>query len=366
MTDNYDPTSRIWQVTPDLLGVLDKEGVFMKTNPAWFTTLGRTPEDIETKLFFEFLHPDDMAITAKAFVDVQHGRPVLDLINRYRHADGTYRWLSWNAVPVEDLYYCSARDVTRAHDDRTALALRDKEAKLREQFISILGHDLRNPLAGAACAVENLRMREGLSSDGELMATSATQSLRRMSHLIDDVLDFARARLGGDIGIDSRPGTRLEPVLRRTVDEIALAHPEVTIEQMYEFSDPVTCDPERVAQLVSNLLGNAVFHGEPGGTVLIHAQDVGADVAVAVSNKGGKIPAAVKALLFEPFTRAEPGSSQNGLGLGLFIAKQIAKGHGGDIEVESSGTETTFTFKMPRGMRLVDTISDPIHHLRTA
>ncbi|WP_235962650.1 PAS domain-containing sensor histidine kinase [Jannaschia marina] len=353
MLENLDPESLVWRITPDLLAVTDADGIFKRTNPAWLETLGRMPDDIESRLFFDFVHPDDIAKTAKAFVDIQCGRPILGFENRYRHKDGSYRWLSWNAVPCDGVYYCSARDVTRAKEDESVRARQAAEAQLREQFISILGHDLRNPLAGAACAMEFLRDREELSDRGHIVLGTAEEALQRMCRLIDDVLDFARARLGGDIGIETQQGVALRHVLAHTVAELRLAHPETTFEEIYAFADPVTCDPDRIAQVISNLLANAVFHGEPGGTVRIHARDIGADLSIAVTNRGGQIPPAVKALLFEPFKRAEPGSSQNGLGLGLFISKQIADRHSGDIEVISGDGETTFTLRLPRGPRLV-------------
>lgn len=358
-----DDQSLTWKVTPDLLGVLDADGKFMRTNPAWFAVLGRTSEEIESRLFFDFIHPDDMAITAKAFVDIQHGRPILQFENRYRHKDGSYRRLSWNAVPEADLFVCSARDVTDAKDREDRLARAQADAVLREQFISILGHDLRNPLAGASCAVQFLE-REVLSERGRIVLNTANLSLQRMSKLIDDVLDFARARLGGDIGVSLKPDARLKPVLQQTVNEMKLANPTIQWQEILDFADPVSCDPDRIAQLISNLLGNAIFHGEPGGTIRIHARDAGPNLLVSVTNRGGQIPQEIQTQLFEPFERAEPGSSQNGLGLGLYICKQIADGHNGDIEVESDGDETTFTLKMPRGRSLISLVTEPMVELR--
>ncbi len=350
--------SLTWEVTPDLLGVLDSEAKFMRTNPAWFATLGRTPEDIESRLFFDFIHPDDLAITAKAFVDVQRGKPVLGFENRYRHKDGSYRWLSWNAVPEGDLYICSARDVTSAKKNEDALEKAEADAELREQFISILGHDLRNPLAGAICSIEYLE-REDLSKNGKVMVETANQSLQRISRLIDDVLDFARARLGGDIGVKPQHESHLKPTLRQTVSEIKIANPDVHWEEIYDFSDPVTCDPDRIGQLVSNLLGNAIFHGDPSEGVRIHARDAGSNLMISVTNRGGTIPEKVREKLFEPFSRPEPGSSQNGLGLGLFISKKIADSHNGDIEVTSERGETTFTLILPRGRALLSLVPQP-------
>lgn len=348
MRDLLHTESLTWRITPDLLGVTDANGIFMRTNPAWLVTLGRMPEDIESRPFFDFVHPDDIGKTAKAFVDIQMGKPILQFENRYRHKDGSYRWLSWNAVPEGDVFVCNARDITAAKEAESTVMRQNVEAKLREEFIAILGHDLRNPLAGAACAVEFLMDREELTNNGVIALHTASLSLQRMSRLIDDVLDFARARLGGDVAIDKTDGIQLLPILQLTVEEIKYAHPEVAVQENYTFTDPVSCDPDRIAQLISNLLGNAVFHGEPGGTVQIDARDAGPDLQISITNRGGQIPPAVKALLFEPFKRAEPGSSQNGLGLGLYISKQIADRHGGDIEVESDAGETTFTLRIPR------------------
>lgn len=350
MLNTIDTHSLTWRVTPDLLGVTNSDGIFMQTNPAWFATLGRMPEDIESRPFFDFVHPDDVERTAEAFVEIQLGKPILQFENRYRHKDGSYRWLSWNAVPEGDNFVCNARDITAAKTAEGVVLRQQAEAELREQFMAILGHDLRNPLAGAACAVEFLADREELSERGITALHTASLSLQRMSRLIDDVLDFTRARLGGDVGVDPIDGIELQPILELIVEEIRYAHPDITLQEAYTLANPVTCDPDRIAQLVSNLLGNAVFHGEPGGEVRVEAADIGPDIAIAITNRGGQIPPDVKALLFEPFKRAEPGSSQNGLGLGLYISKQIAERHGGDIEVHSDVSETTFKLRIPRDM----------------
>jgi sigma-B regulation protein RsbU (phosphoserine phosphatase) len=358
-----DKHSLTWRVTPDLLGVLDADGKFMHTNPAWFKTLGRTSEEIESRLFFDFIHPDDMGITAKAFVEVQKGNPILQFENRYSHKDGSYRWLSWNAVPEGDIFVCSARDVTSMKEAVDGLAKSKADAQLREQFISMLGHDLRNPLAGATCAAEYLQ-REDLTERGQIILSTASQSLRRMSKLIDDVLDFARARLGGEIGIVPKPEAKLKPVIELTVAEIRLANPNTELEEIYDFDDPVLCDPDRIAQLLSNLMGNAVFHGDQDGAIRVHARDEGTNLLISITNKGGQIPDKVKALLFEPFKRAEPGSSMNGLGLGLYISKQIADSHNGDIDVVSDGTETTFTLKIPRKRSLLEPVANAFDQRR--
>lgn len=114
-----------------------------------------------------------MAITAKAFVDAQRCLPILQFENRYRQKDCTYRWLSWNAVPEGDVFVCPARDVTQMKQATEDLAKSKAGAELREQFISILGHDLRNPLAGVICAVQFLEREERC----EIVRDTANQSM---------------------------------------------------------------------------------------------------------------------------------------------------------------------------------------------
>lgn len=161
------------------------------------------------------------------------------------------------------------------------------------------------------------------------------------------MLDFARARLGGEIGVVAKPEAALKPVLQLAVAENKLANPDNAWEDIYDFVDPVTCDPDRIAQLLSNLLGNAIFRGDSDGRIRVHARDAGPNLLVSVTNKGGMISDEVQALLCKSFKRAEPGSSQNDLSLGLYISKQIADSHNGDIEVQSDGGEATFTLKIP-------------------
>ncbi|UWQ78639.1 PAS domain-containing sensor histidine kinase [Leisingera sp. S132] len=343
-----DRTSLTWKVTPDLLGVVDASGVFMDTNPAWFRTLGLLPEEIESRQFFDFLHPDDMSRTEAAFERVKHGQPVLQFENRYRHKDGSYRWLSWNAVPEGDRFYCNARDVTEAKMNAAHLADREQEARFREQFIAVLGHDLRNPLSAVGAALRLLENEPQSAKALEILALGR-QSVTRMSALINDILDFARSRLGEGIDIARSESTDLRPVLSQTVEEIRLANPGTPITESYSFADPMDCDTGRIAQLVSNLLSNAVTHGTPGKPVTVAADDDGGDFVLSVANHGDPIPAETMTLLFEPFTRSGTRESQNGLGLGLYIAQQIAAAHGGHLSAESDERLTVFTLRMPRG-----------------
>ena len=340
-------SSQTWLVTPDLLGVLNSEGYFEGTNPAWFATLGWRPEDIESRQFFDFIHPDDMAKTEAAFAAIQKGLPILMFENRYQHKDGSYRWLSWNAVPEGDRYYCSARDVTQDHENRSALSSREEEARFREQFIAVLGHDLRNPLSAVASAIR-IASREPQSDRVRAVLESANGSIMRMAGLIDDLMDFARSRLGEGITIDRIAAPSLADSLHVAVEEIRMANRQAVIEDVFDFEESLHCDPARLQQLLSNLLANALTHGEESRPIIVRAEDDAGDFRLSVTNFGKTIPDNIMESLFKPFVRGTVSESQQGLGLGLFIASEIARAHGGQLRAESRANQTTFEFRMPR------------------
>ena len=348
MPERAQRYSLTWQVTPDLLGILSDSGRFEHTNPAWLTTLGLHPEDIESREFFDFIHPDDIARTRDAFARIKSGHPILNFENRYRHKDGSYRWLSWNAVPEGGRYYCSARDISEHKETAAALQLSEAAARFRDQFIAVLGHDLRNPLAAIASA--NRLMRREAQSETTLELLDATKgAVDRMAALIDDVMDFARSQLGQGIAVDLSGDAPLKPLLEQAVKEIALAYPDARIETAFDFADPLICDPDRIAQLLSNLLSNAVTHGDSQKPIRVRAADRDGTFVLTVTNSGPPIPEKALAMLFQPFFRARLEDNQRGLGLGLFIATEIAKAHGGTLTVASDTAETVFTFEMPRG-----------------
>lgn len=228
---------------------------------------------------------------------------------------------------------------------RQDLSTERDNARLREQFIAVLGHDLRNPLASIVGAARLLR-REPLSPKSlhiiELMEASAD----RMAGLIDDVMDFARGRLGSGIGLTEQR-VLLEPVLRRVVEELEASQPSRVIEVDVDAPDPIWLDPGRIGQLVSNLLGNALAHGDAKSPVRLRAMVDAGVLELSVANAGAPIPETALPRLFQPFFRGEGRPSKQGLGLGLHIASEIAKAHGGELGVASDAAETRFTLRLP-------------------
>jgi sigma-B regulation protein RsbU (phosphoserine phosphatase) len=217
---------------------------------------------------------------------------------------------------------------------------------LREQFMAILGHDLRNPLAAIDGGMR-LISKTPLDDKAKSVVALIQQSIKRMQSLIDSTMDFARARLGGGITLDRR-SVLLEPTIRHVVEEFRISFPGRTIETEVLLSEVVNCDAQRISQLLSNLVANALTHGAESGTVGVRAVLDGNDLVLTVSNAGEPIPPDALQRLFQPFTREDFRPSQQGLGLGLYIAFEIARAHGGKLEVTSTTEETRFTFRMPR------------------
>jgi signal transduction histidine kinase len=231
---------------------------------------------------------------------------------------------------------------------REQLRSEKEAAELREQFIAVLGHDLRNPLASVVVGASSL-MRGPLSEQQIAVVRRIRESCRRMSRLVDDVMDFARARLGGGIGLSLSSVDDLPATLRHVVSELESAHPARVIRFTADGDfTGVRCDRERVGQLLSNLLANALEHGDAGEPVDVSLRRGGDRVVLSVTNRGAPIPAEMLPQLFRPYFRGPAGDPRTGLGLGLYIVSQIARAHGGVLEVSSSreeGTVFTFTLK---------------------
>jgi signal transduction histidine kinase len=225
-----------------------------------------------------------------------------------------------------------------------------KSSELREQFIAVLGHDLRNPLSAISSGAELLRRVPPDKAPSIL--TLIDRSVLRMSKLIDNVLDFARGRLGGGLALELTDSERLEPALEQVIAELRTTWPERTIDARFELNSPIRCDRPRVAQLLSNLAANAITHGAADRPITIRASDLRGVFQLSVANHGDQIDQEAIALLFQPFFREAGRSAQQGLGLGLYIVSEIARAHGGTMNVVSTLDETRFTFQMPLDRRL--------------
>ena len=219
-------------------------------------------------------------------------------------------------------------------------------AEFREMFIGMLGHDLRNPLMGINMAAGLLLSHGQLDDHGTKTVARIVNSAQRMSKMITQLLDLTRARLGGGLRLEVRP-TRLDEVCQAVIDEFAAG--AIRLDVAGDVSG--LWDASRLEEALSNLVGNAVAYAAAASVIVVRAYAAGEAVVAEVSNLGPPIPVEALPFIFEPFSRARPQevSASGSLGLGLYIAQQIALAHGGALDAHSSSGTTTFTMRLPRG-----------------
>jgi signal transduction histidine kinase len=268
-----------------------------------------------------------------------HGESVVDDQVNIETFDGRRRVIRNSAAPVLDDSGCLIGGVA-VNEDITLLK-RDEAG--RDLFAGVLGHDLRSPLQAITMATALLQTEE-LGPAQEHAVRRIQSSASRIQQLVDSMLDFTRARFGMDFPLH-RSKIDMGEVCARIADEMRATNPGRTIDLERHGWLLGMWDPARVSQVVSNLLANAVQHGQD--PIVVTADDAGDTVRVAVSNRGEPIPPATMMSLFEPFRR---GDTSRGFGLGLFIAHEILRAHGGSIEVASRDRATTFTTFWPRAV----------------
>ena len=227
------------------------------------------------------------------------------------------------------------------------LRARTEALRINEMFMAVLSHDLRTPLQSIVAAASVLK-RQPSPDKTALMADRVLGASQRMGHMIEDLLDVTRIRQAGGLALQLGPA-HMQTLVQRTLDEVATSHPERPIDSTLAGDLAGTWDAERLSQVVTNLVGNALQHGSADHPVRIAVDGSRPEeVSITVYN-GGTIPPGLLPHLFDPFRggEREPGRHQ-GLGLGLFIAHQIVRAHHGTIEARSHNDVTSFRVTLPR------------------
>jgi signal transduction histidine kinase len=293
------------------------------------------------------------------------GLPLKQLVGEYRALRASVLRLWAEARGEED------RDLARFNEaiDETLTESVTRYAEsvdnTREQFLAILGHDLRNPLGAILMGASVLMKHEGLDDHYARVATRIFNSADRMGRLVHDLLDFTRTRLGGDIPLSKKP-VDLGELSGQLVAELAAVHPGCRVHFDARGDLAGTWDGDRLAQALSNLVANAMEHGCDDGLVAIDAFADEDAAVVRIHNQGPPIPEETQRQIFQPMMRrpgrARTDKNPSGLGLGLYIAHQIVTAHGGSIALRSVEAEgTTFTVRVPR-----TTSGGPAHNERAA
>ena len=233
--------------------------------------------------------------------------------------------------------------------EATSKTLREERemADLRDQFIAILGHDLKNPIATMRMSSDILlkMSKEELTLKHAALIKSTSF---RMQNLIENILDFAKGKMGEGIVLERIANNgSLMNILEQVIKEINISSPKREIKFNIDLKSEVFCDKNRIGQLLANLLSNADQHGDKDAPLRVSALTTDDTFELMVANKGEKIPEESLSQLFQPFYRDKNELSKQGLGLGLFIASEIAKAHEGELLVNSTAKETTFTLRIP-------------------
>ncbi len=347
--------------------ILDPRGHVSTWNPGAERIKGYAASEIIGKHFSVFYPPEVVAAgQCQLELEVAAAEGRFEEEGWRLRQDGSRFWANVTITPLRDpegvlLGFAKVtRDLTerRAAEEtlrvlaaqKAALAEKVRLQEFQERFLAILGHDLRNPLASIDMGAGLLRQRTSDPTTLRILARMNSSS-RRMTRMIEQILDLTRSRLAGGLEVHAAP-MDLRDTLTTIVDELRAAHPSSKVELSCP-KLPGVWDRDRLEQVFSNLVGNAILHGAPDAPVTVQARDEGQTVHVQVHNSGPPISEELRASLFNPFRRGEresrtPGTA--GLGLGLYISHEIVVAHRGGIEVQSSLVQgTTFSVTLPRG-----------------
>ncbi|WP_343073431.1 ATP-binding protein [Pyxidicoccus fallax] len=244
---------------------------------------------------------------------------------------------------------CTLVDITEHKQTEAKL---QRAVDFREQLLAVLGHDLRNPLNAIGASAFQLARAQEWGPPERRAVDRIRKATARMGRMINDILDFARSRLGGGIPV-SRQRMNLAEVCQAALEELQVSHPERQLVFEAHGDTWGEWDPDRVTQVLGNLVANAIQHGQEGVPVRTTVRGEPAEVVLEVHNLGEPIPPELMARIFDPFKATsapkDPAKKTRSLGLGLYIVSQIAGVHGGRVEVRSTAREgTTFTVHWPR------------------
>ena len=261
------------------------------------------------------------------------------------------RVVAISSVPLRDATGSVVGTVSALDDvsaQRAITVERERVAEFQQQMLAIVGHDLRNPLSAFTTGIDILKSTLPAETPDGKLVRRLDSSTQRMTRMVEQLLDVTRARLGSGIPV-ARREIELGKLITTVADELALAYPKSRIE-VRPF-EPVfgIWDPDRIAQVVSNLLSNAIQYGRAESPIVVELESSEAIAAIAITNqvRGAPIPADQLATLFEPYRRGAGASQHAGLGLGLYIVRELVRAHGGTIEVDSREDGTQFRVRLP-------------------
>ncbi|HYF42239.1 MAG TPA: PAS domain-containing sensor histidine kinase [Ramlibacter sp.] len=331
------------------------DGLIVSVNETACRWLGYTPVELESRLRW----PDLLTVGGRIFHQT-HLAPLLRMQGSVaevkldlRHKAGHTLPMMMNAVErgagVDMMLHVALFIAEDRHKYERELLLERRRAeeiaRFAEQMMGIVSHDLRNPLNVIVMSTFVLERAE-LTAPQRTVLSRITQSARHAQRLINDLLDFTQTQLGKGLSLHASQ-LALHEVVAEAVASLRIAFPQHRIEHVARGEGACRADGDRIAQLIGNLIGNAAAYGDRGLPITVTSSVSGGECEIAVHNHGPAIPADLQPRLFEPMVRGAQHSS-GGVGLGLYIVRQIAKAHGGEVSVASADPAgTTFTVRLP-------------------
>ncbi|MCG5074133.1 PAS domain S-box protein [Paraburkholderia sp. RG36] len=363
---------RFFDLSLDLIALVDATGHFRRVNPAFSRVLGWSYEELTGRPFIEFVHPDDRAATL-AVIERSQGGFIDYFENRYLCRDGSIRWLAWKAALVDGMVYATARDVTdsRVATQQLEHARYEAESASRSKsaFLAAMSHEIRTPMNGVIGMTEALAQTE-LADDQADMLSTIRQSAHSLLVIIDDILDFSKIEAGKlDIEFtDVALVDLVESVCHSMLTEAGRRGVKLSLVVQPDVPEYVVTDGTRLRQVLNNLIGNAIkFSGgrpELAGMVLVNVAMNSRnplELIFSVADNGIGMSPEVTSKLFMPFTQAEASTTRRfgGTGLGLAISRRLVEMMSGKISVVSAqGKGATFAvtlqFNEPACAPLVD------------
>ena len=350
-----DELDRFFTLSLDMHCIASEDGFFKRISPAFTQTLGWSREELTTKPFLHFVHPDDCEATLREVErQVVAGQRVLHFENRYRHKDGSWRILSWKSMPGPNgTMYATARDVTEQKASEAALAQAKKDADrastAKSDFLSRMSHELRTPLNAVIGYAQLLEMR---SSDPKTLESTKAilKGGRHLLGLINEVLDLARIEAG-------KLTVSLEPIeIGGIVDHaIDLVRPiaeergiQIVVADSVGENIYVKADRQRLVQVLLNLLTNAAKYNRPNGSISVHCSKGAQDMTrIEVCDTGMGIDEQRLGSLFKPFERLGDHAVE-GTGLGLALSRSLVELMGGTLSlISTSKNGSTFAIELP-------------------
>jgi PAS domain S-box-containing protein len=341
----------------DPLCIAGFDGYFKRVNPVWEKVLGWTPQELTSRPFTAFIHPEDRERTAKLAASLAQGHDAVQFENRYLCKDGSFRWFMWNAtMSIDDrMIFATARDITELKQTQEQLVAAKNEAersnKFKDQFLSTMSHELRTPL-NAVLGFSDL-LGEGrygaLNDKQQRYLSHITNGGKHLLRLINDILDLSRIEAGRlqlqieTVSVEamfSEAGDTLQPLVSKK---------RHVLERQSIPGLSVRADSTRLKQILMNLIANAVKFTPEGGKIELSARRIGDSVRIDVRDTGPGIPPEEQQRIFEAFYRLSHSTkAPEGTGLGLAITQRLVELHGGKLGLESQVNEgSCFYFTLP-------------------